>query len=311
MSEPGPQRLITPLFWLAVSVATWLSLRVPFSFLRSAWAPLLAAELAVLLCGFVIVQRTMHRSSRERSLRTDPDRLLEPAPHWPGFRTSCAVVGLMLTILVGYHLILGADAEPLGRRLSALAMTGIAAGSAVALLFLLNGGWNVNLAHLGMGLIALAVCCASLIVLPDRPTALEQRYPLILNALVVSLALTCWLWNWLSCVWQQQLDGGTAWTTAGRMIGPATRMAFLVGTAAVVVASAMAVWPRRSMVGTMDHSIGRVVAGVAGHLLLIWAVLWGARRVGQIRFLGLAVLATASMVLFVYVRTAPMLSSAR
>jgi hypothetical protein len=55
----------------------------------------------------------------------------------------------------------------------------------------------------------------------------------------------------------------------------------------------------------MDHSIGRLVAGVAGHLLLLWAVLWGAHRVRQARFTGLAVLAVASLLVFVYVRTVP------
>jgi hypothetical protein len=316
LATTGDRRLVAPLFWLAVLGVTWVSLRVPVHvqtstgvYARSAWALLLAGGLAALLCGSVIVQGVLGRRRRARWLRTDPRRLVEPAPHWPGFRTSAAATGLVLILLICYHWVAGFDAEPVGRRLGALAMTCTAGGGAAALLFLLGRGWSLNLADIGMGLVCLAVCCAGVVVLPVSPTALVERHPLILNALLIGLALTTWLWNWLSCVWRQQLDAGVAWTTAGRMIAPATGMAFVAGAAALVVGSLMAVWPRLPMVSTMDHSIGRMVGGVAGHLLLLWAVLWGARRVGQARFVGLAVLAMVSLLAFVYVRTIPLTTS--
>lgn len=311
------RRLITPLFCMAVLGVVWVSLRVPVYlrtpqgvYARSAWALVLSGGLAGVLCGFVIVQGVLRRWQRARWLRTDPGRLLEAAPHWPGFRASCAAIGLVLVLLVCYHLVLGSDAEPVGHRLAALAMTCITAGSAAALLVLLGRGWSVNLADIGMGLVCVAACCAALTVLPGKPTALPQRFPLILNALLFGLALMTWLWNWLSCVWRQQLDAGVAWTTAGEMITPATRMAFLAGAVGLAVASMMIVWPRLPMVAAMDHSIGRLVGGVAGHLLLLWAALWGARRAGQARFIGLAVLAVISLVAFVYVRTVPLTTSA-
>lgn len=316
LATTGDRRLIAPLFWLAVVGVTWASLRVPVHvqtptgvYARSAWALLLAGGLAGLLCGFVIVQGVLGRRHRARWLQTDPRRLLQSAPNEPGFRGSAAAAGLVLILLTCYHCVVGFDAEPVGRRLAALAMTCIAAGGAAALLVLLGRGWSVNLADIGMGLVCLVVCCATVAALPGSPTALVQRHPLVLNALLIGLALTTWLWNWLSCVWRQQLDAGMAWTTAGRMIAPATGMAFVAGVAALVVASLMAVWPRLPMVSTMDHSIGRMVGGVAGHLALLWAVLWGARRVGQARFVGLAVLAMVSLLAFVYVRTIPLTTS--
>jgi len=311
------RRLVVPLFWLGLLGVVWLSLRVPIYlqtsagvYVRSAWALALAAGLAAVLCGFVIARGVRRGSQRSRWMRTDPDRLLEPDPRWPGFRSSCTAVGLLLILLVCYHLLFGIDAEPVGQRLGALAMAVIAGAGAVALLVLLGRGWSVNLADVGMGLMSLAVCCVTLVVLSGRPADLSHRYPLILNALLVGLALMAWFWNWLRCVWLQQLHEGVAWTTAGKMIGPATRMAFIAGTAGLLVASLMAVWPRLSAIPAMDHSLGRMVCGVAGHLLLLWAVLWGARRVGQARFIGLAVLTAVSLLAFVYVRAVPLSAAA-
>ena len=65
---------------------------------------------------------------------------------------------------------IGPGLGALTRRLAALAMSCIAGGGAVALLVLLGRGWSVNLADIGMGLVCLAVCCATVVVLPVSPT---------------------------------------------------------------------------------------------------------------------------------------------
>jgi hypothetical protein len=157
-----------------------------------------------------------------------------------------------------------------------------------------------------MGLLSLALCCVAVMLLPAEPAALSVRYPLILNATLIALAVITWLWAWLSCVWHQQLDQGNAWTTAGWLIRPAQRLSFFAGMLGLALASLMTVWPRLVGMPDMDHSLGRIAAGVAGHLVLLWALLWCARRLRRRSFTALAFLSLASMLSFVYVRSLPL-----
>lgn len=307
----------TILFALAALGTIWTALLVPVhqatptgGLTRGAGAPVLATGLAAVLTAAVITQALCASSRRTRLLRSDPRLTLAPPPAWPGFATGCAAVGLALVTIVCYHLGVGADTQPLGPRLTALLLTAVSGGSGVALLFLAGRSWGVGLAEIGMGLICLAACCAATMAVPAEPAALTRRYPLLFNAMLFALALMTWLWSWLSCVWRQQLDEGRAWTTAGRMIAPATRVSFSCGGVALVVTSAMTAWPRLATVGTMDHTLPRVAAGVAGHLFLLLALLWCARHVRQTRFVALAALTVLSMLAFVFVRTVPLKTAA-
>ena len=243
---------------------------------------------------------------RVRLLETDPVSAPGTDRPAPGLVAGCGLVGLALLFLICYHLAIGVDTEPLGRRLTALLLAGVSAGSAAAVLVLLGRTWSLGLANVGMGLICLAVCCTAFIFVPSEPVDLARRYPLLFNALLFSLALMVWFWSWLSRVWVQQLDDGVPWTTAGRMIAPATNVAFACGVIAVAISSLMAIWPRLAVVPTMDHTIGRISAGVAGHLALLAAMLWSARKLNQPRFVVLAVLTTAAMLAFIYIRTVPL-----
>ena len=176
----------------------------------------------------------------------------------------------------------------------------------MALLILSGRRWSIDAAEVGMALICLCLCCAGQSLLPTEPAALARRSPLIFNALMVTLGVMSWFWCWLGCVWVQQLDGGSAWTTGGRMIVPAWRMSFYAGLLALASAWIMTVWPRLGGVPTMDHSLGRIASGVAAHLLILWAFLWCGRQTRRSGFVGLAVLAVASLLAFVYVRTRPL-----
>jgi len=307
----------TVLFWLAVLGVVWATLLLPphratgaGTFARSACTPALAGGLALILAGFVAAEGLLERVRRARWLRADPMLLLARSARWPGFETSCRVVGIVLLLLVCYHLGIGVDTEPLGPRWTALITAAAAGVGAAALLAATARRWSVDLAEIGAGLLCLAGACLAVILVPSEPAALARRYPMMFNAILVGLAATAWLLNWLSCVWQQQLDGTVAWTTAGRMIGPANRVAFAAGVVALLVAGIMTAWPRLSAVPTMDHTLGRIVAGVAGHLLLLAVAVWSARRVGQARFTALAVLTVALMLVFVYVRTVPLTTAA-
>ncbi|MHC4065829.1 MAG: hypothetical protein ACYSUQ_03670 [Planctomycetota bacterium] len=308
---------MTALFWLVVLGATFAALllhpsdRAPVSgWAGSASALLLAETLAVVLCGFVTAQGVIRGRRRARWAHSDAVGPPADAPEWPGFRASCGALSLLLFLLVCYHLGVGFDVHPLGRRVAAILLMAASGGCGMALMFLVDRRWNLDLADIGLAHICLAACCAAVIVLPAEPVALGERYPLIFNAMVIALAATSWLWCWLSCVWQQQLDGGTAWTTAGRLIQPALRASFFSAVTALIVAWLMTIWPRLPAVSTMDHSFGRVAAGVAGHLILLWAVLWSARRTGKSSYIALAVLTAAGLVAFVYARTLPLITSA-
>lgn len=269
-------------------------------------ALVLASALAAVLCGLVVVQGLIDR--RRRARWCGGEALWPPAepPDWPGFRVSCGVLGLVVIGLVGYHIGVGFEVGLLGRRTAALLLACVSGGCGVALLVLVDRRWSVNLAEIGMALMCLAACCGAMVFLPAEPVALGHRYPLVFNAVLIALAGMSWLWCWLSSVWLQQLDAGVPWTTAGRMIEPARRVAFFSGLMALAVGWLMTVWPRLGTVATMDHSLGRIAAGVAGHLLLLLAVLWSGRRTGRASFTGLAVLTVTSLLAFVYVRTVPL-----
>lgn len=306
-------RLVTPLLWLIVLAAALAALlfhrygQTPAGgYARGAWGLVFAVTLALVLCVFVAIQGLIHRRLRTRWAGSGASCPPAEGPDWPGFRASCGGLGLVLVLLACYHLAVGFDVHPPGRRAAAILLMGALGGCGAALLVLADRRWSANLADVGMAQLCLAACCGAVAVLPSEPVALERRYPLIFNAILIALAVMTWLWCWLGRVWRQQLDGGTAWTTAGRMIEPAGRVSFFSGLTALVVAWLMAVWPRLPAVSTMDHSLGRIAAGVAGHLLLLWALLWSARRTRRLFFTSLALLAVASLLAFVYARTAPL-----
>jgi len=125
---------------------------------------------------------------------------------------------------------------------------------------------------------------------------------MLFNAMLVALAVMAWLWGWLSGVWRQQLDDGKAWTTTGHMVGPAADFAFQAAGVGLIVALLMAAWPRMDAIGTGDDSMGRMLFGIGGHLLLILALLAGGRRTGRTRYGRAVVVTVLSLLLFIGVR---------
>ncbi|MCH7814872.1 MAG: hypothetical protein IID40_12730 [Planctomycetes bacterium] len=264
--------------------------------------------LSLLLCGFVVAQGMVHQRGIVCWLRTGAIDPPIEAPDWAGFARSCSLIGLFVVLLTCVQISVGLSADPDWRRWTAVFLAVLCGGCGVALLVLSGRRWSIDAAEVGMALICLCLCCAGQSLLPTEPAALARRSPLIFNALIVTLGVMSWFWCWLGCVWVQQLDGGTAWTTGGRMIVPAWRMSFYAGLLALASAWVMTIWPRLSGVPTMDHSLGRIASGVAAHLLILWAFLWCGRRTRRSGFVGLAVLAVASLLAFVYVRTVPLVT---
>ncbi len=273
-------------------------------------ALILPGGVAVLLCLLVAVREIVEARRRQRWFAREPWRSPAPPLDWPGFTAACSAAGLLLALDVCYHLGTGFAGIPSRPRTAALVLACLAAGSGAGLLLLLRHARGGALAELGMALVSLAACCAAVVVVPDQPRALSLRYPLIFNAVLVGLAAVSWFWAWLACVWQQQLDGGQAWTTAGRLIRPARRLSFVAAFVALGAGVLMTVWPRLTVAPGMDDSLGRVTAGVAGHLALLWATLWCARRLRAGGFILLAAATVISLLAFIYLRTAPLTTAA-
>jgi hypothetical protein len=160
-----------------------------------------------------------------------------------------------------------------------------------------------------LGLTTVAAAALAVALAPGVQDSLGRGFPVVFNAFMIAMAVMSWLWSWLAGVWRQQLDGGRAWTSAGRLIVHCERFAFLAGCLAVLVGSLMALWPRMDVIAAPDSSLGRVAGGVAGHLLLILVLIRNGRVLGRSAFGILTVMSVLSLVLFITVRAHPFVST--
>ena len=71
----------------------------------------------------------------------------------------------------------------------------------------------------------------------------------------------------------------------------------------------MCFWPGIPGIAAMDHSLGRVLAGCAGFLLLLWVTLRSCRLLRRMSFNVLTVAVAACLVAFLAVRAMPFVSS--
>lgn len=236
------------------------------------------------------------------------DLSLDPPPP-PQTSTARWPIGLCAGLLIGltiYFLAIGFSGAGPGLRLTAaLVAAGCLAAAACAFTYL-RRDYSDGIADAAAALICLALAATSVAIFASGPGDLAHRYPAMLNAAMAGLSVSALLWVWLSEVWEQQLDEGRAWTVAGRLRAPVVRAAFFSAVLAVGAGFLMAIWPRLSVAAAMDHSLGRVAAGVAGHLLLLLAVLWCGRTTKRPAFISLAVFTLAGMIAFVYVRWEPL-----
>jgi hypothetical protein len=263
---------------------------------------ILAGVLAVVLCAAVIREGAVRSLRLARGLRRDPTLLLEPLPETPLLHTAGSVIGAVLVLLAVLGLAVPLELRPGGYRLAALAHAFFALAGGIALFVLVWRRWSLARAELAMGLITLSVCLLAAACVPGAPQELQKRYPMIFNAMLIALAIMAWLWGWLSGVWRQQLDGPVAWTTTGHMVEPAAHFAFQAAGVGLIVALLMAAWPRLGAIGAGDDSLGRILFGIGGHLLLVLALLAGGRRTGRTRFGRTAVVAVLSLLIFIGVR---------
>jgi len=293
--------LVTVLFWLCTFAGLWASLHLaPLREVRTAagiaqgvysrdWLGAFMLWAAGVTAGFTIIQGRLEHRRRVAAWPDRLDRLTTYLPSWPGFRHSAALMGIVVMVL-GCVLVTLPWSAP----------GAVAAGA--AMLALCHRRWGESLADIGLGLITLAIVSLTMIGLPDRHAEASVYFPAVFSRIVGGLAVMVWFWHWVAHVWEDQLDGPTAWTTAGRLIPVSRRVGFLAGVTGVLVMTQLAVWPLLPYVDTRDNAPERWAWGLAGGLILYLALSWAARRTGKATLAWLAVLAAASLGLFILAR---------
>lgn len=314
----GDRRFITALFWLFIMASTCMALGPGWDSPSATWGdglstviPLWVLGAAVALGAFVLAEGWFETRRRYRLMWENPSALSSPRSSWPLIPQSALAVGVGLILLSGLHLARPAAMPWGGYRLSSLAIgiAGVVAGA--ALFALANREWRAGLADVAQGLLAVGVCGFAAAFLAQHPAEVMARMPAHLNAVLIGLSLMTGFWCWLSGVWAQQLDAGEGWTTAGRIVGLTPRYSTGTGLLALFVAVFMSCWPRLEGMAHSDATFGRIAMGVAGHLLLVLALLVCGRRWKRVSFFVLAGGATVSLVVFVIVRAAEFVTVVR
>jgi hypothetical protein len=291
-------QLWTALFWVGVLGSLWAAYQLPVVRLETTnqvsrwvsthWPAVFTSGCAAMVGGFTLIAGLMARRNRRQHL-LHPERLREPPPEWPGYRYSAGLVGVGVLILGCAQLVFG--------------WTGPAAlVTGAAMLALAHRSWNENLADTGLALITLGIVALILIPLGRRTWWTPDAWAGVYNQVLIGLAVMTAFWYWLADVWEQQLDHGRAWTTAGRLIPITRRIGYLAGAAGVLVSLNLSIWPKFEFVFGHDNSTGRWVWGLLGNGLLIASLLYATRRVGRSTVAWLALLAGVSVVMFAMVR---------
>ena len=244
---------------------------------------------ALVVGGFSALEGLAYRHRRARAWPDALEDLTAPPPPWPGFHYSVGIIGVGILVLTCVHI----------ATIWATASAFLAGG---ALLAMVGRRWDESLADLGVGLVSIGIASLPLVVLGSSEVPTWLWFANLFNALVVGLAVATALWHWLAGVWDQQLDDGRPWTTAGRLIRNARRVGYLCGATGVLVSLQLAFWPRFPKVEGLDDATSRWFWGLGADLLLILTLTYAARRTRKATLAWLAVFAVASLASFVLIR---------
>ncbi len=290
-------QLITAMFWSLVLAALWVSLQVPSSQpleptgahrVPTLWAAVLMAGGAAVVAVFTVGGTWLDMRRRFAAVPHAPGELAAGPTLWPGFQYSAGAVAAAVLILGTIYVALPWTAA-----------SALLAG--VAVLTLAHRRWNESLADAGLALISLAIVSLGMLGLKGNLWSPEVFETLLARA-VIGLAAMSRFWYWLARVWDQQLDEGRAWTTAGRLIRPARRVAYLLAATAVLLALHLAFWPRWPHVLLRETSGARWAWGLSAHAILLMALLGSLRGTSKTTLGWLAIFAAASAVTFGLVR---------
>ena len=309
----GDRRLWTAQFWIAIMAVSWACLLLPSfevaetgGFEASATLLLLVAGWSAVLTSAVAVSTCAERRLvGVTSVGATPS--IELPSRWPGFTFSATTVAVGVVLLVCFHL-----AAPLGLgrggfRTAALIASGSAVSTALACLVLVWREWNAPLIDAAFGLLSFGVCGIATLAVPSEPAGLSERYPMLFTAMIIGLATATGFWTWLAVRLRARRAAGTV-TQMDRLIPHARRFAFLNAALALLLAAAMAMWPRWPAIATMDDTPGRVTAGFAANLFLLLVMLWCSRQFRGPTFQVLTVLSVGSGAAFLLVRMLPFAS---
>ncbi len=293
--------------WLVVFAGTWWGLMLPpapaltmgrwpawlswLVWIQTAWAwALLGGILTWVWCGW---------RAQERAWPGDLGSLVRVSRPWPGLEPTAAAIGFVLLPLGLWHTFsTGADSHQVAR-----VTTWDMAAGALALSVYTGWRWGRTAAELALSLwtVSLAALAATTAQEITAARSSIERLPVVHVGVLAGLTAATLLWFWLSAVWRQQLHGGRAWTTAGRLIPLADRVGFLAGSLAVLVGAKLALWPGMPY-GSADNSPAQLTIGSAIYVLLIGTCAWVAGRACKPTMWWLAALAATDWGVFLWMR---------
>ncbi|MHC4444082.1 MAG: hypothetical protein ACYTBZ_07585 [Planctomycetota bacterium] len=294
----GNGHLITILFWLLVSASLWGALRFhPLgeqcigdrSGCITGWTfPLMLGSSLVLLT-FTVLEGIISRNLRMNAWPEKLWRLTTPGPSWPGFHYSAGVWAVMVLI---------AGCINITNPWTSLAGFGVGA----SMLVLTSRRWNENLADIGLALVTLGAVSMLMFKIPT-PRSGSTSFPIVYTRALTGLAIMTFCWFWLARVWNQQLDKGKAWTTAGRLIRVSQRVGFIIGTTGVLLSFHLLIWPKLPFVYDGDSSPWRLFWGLFSNSLLILAIFCAVKWTGKSTLAWLILFTITSTFGFLLVRT--------
>lgn len=299
----GSGSLATASFWLFILAGFWLSLQFPATRYVTTvsgavypaagpWPLVLLVWSAGTVAVWSAVESLTFRRRRARAWPYHLERLLETPRGWPGLDESAAIMGLAVLLLSIIHIV---------SAWSALSV--LVAG--IAILALAGRRWNANLGDLGLGLFSVGIVSLPLQWPLGEDLTSNQRFAEIFNRALLGLAFATFFWHWLARFWDQQLDHGRAWTTAGRLLACAQRTGYLCGATGLLVGAHLAIWPLMPQVTEPDNHLWRWVLGLFALLMLTGALVHSARVARKTTLAWLSVWAVAVAVTFVLARLAP------
>ncbi len=257
---------------------------------------------AILVATAVIARRRACRAT------TSVPGAVPSVPHYPGLNTGATALSALCVAIMSYHLLVPIVINPGGARLAAgiIAVSGAMAtfGSAV----MLRLRWSPYLADAVLSLASLTLCAAMTMLIPETPTPLADRYPMIFCAIMFGLVAAAggcaYGGDWLAS--RHKTD--TPHPTEENIRSWLKRFAFFNAAMALVAGVMMSIWPKLPNIATMDDSLGRVAAGTAANLALVLVSIWCSRRVQRGSFHALTVLAILATGAFVVIRVLPFAS---
>lgn len=295
--HPVTRRQVTPLMWILIAAVVWSALMIPIQTDRPptavsqwrAWTLWIYVGSTLVLFGFVVAQGVVHRRRRRLAWPDHLEWLTEDYPAWPGFRPSAAAIGMGLLPLGAFH----ADAFLV---FVCSLLVGISG------LVLAHRLWHANFGEIGMAHLTLAIVALLVAMVPEWAGGpdLDTRMPLLLAAAMIGLAVMTFIWHWLPNVWHQQLRGGMAWTTTGRLLPHARRMGVIVAAFGALASLQLAFWP--TMSATRDDSLARWILGLTANVFLVGLMVLGTRLSGRRSMAGITLVALALAGAYVVIR---------